>query len=162
MGLGRSTIYRWMGEGRFPLPKALSGGQVRWPLSVLEAWKNARLDARGGYSPPEPDNSGLCHPTPERPQMTTRISRTTKVQEVQDWRPPPEREGRFPDWPRGMPPEMAAAYVGLSAASLQDSAKAGDAPAPVRLTASQKVWLREDLDRWLDWKAGSKGKRRER
>jgi len=38
-GLGRSTIYRKIGEGTFPAPLALSAGCVRWDSDDLETWK---------------------------------------------------------------------------------------------------------------------------
>jgi prophage regulatory protein len=34
-GLGRSTIYRRMGEGTFPAPLRLSAGCVRWDSAHL-------------------------------------------------------------------------------------------------------------------------------
>jgi prophage regulatory protein len=37
--LGRSTIYRRIGEGTFPPPLKLSEGCVRWDDDDLEAWK---------------------------------------------------------------------------------------------------------------------------
>ena len=36
VGLGRSTIYRWMSEGKFPKPVQLGGYAVAWtPLCFL-------------------------------------------------------------------------------------------------------------------------------
>jgi len=40
-GMGRSTIYRKIGEGNFPAPLALSPGCVRWDSDDLETWKAA-------------------------------------------------------------------------------------------------------------------------
>jgi prophage regulatory protein len=37
--LGRSTIYRRIGEGTFPAPLRLSAGCVRWDSETLESWK---------------------------------------------------------------------------------------------------------------------------
>lgn len=42
VGLGRSTIYRRMDAGTFPVPRDLGGGVVRWVLSEIQAWKAAR------------------------------------------------------------------------------------------------------------------------
>ena len=154
VGLGRSTIYRWMGEGRFPPPKALGGGQVRWPLSVVKAWKDARLDARDGYLPPAPKHVTPREPPPVFVQSTVAASRPVEAKMLQDWRPSARGGSGLPDWPRGMPLEMAAAYVGLSVIQLRESVAASDAPRPIRLTAIQRVWLREDLDGWLNRKAG--------
>lgn len=61
----------------------------------------------------------------------------------------------LPGWPRGLREELAAAYVGLGASTFRAQVDAGEAPKPVRLTARRQVWLRDDLDRWLDRKAGS-------
>ena len=38
VGLGRSTIYRWMGEGKFPRPHALGDYCVRWLESDIDEW----------------------------------------------------------------------------------------------------------------------------
>jgi prophage regulatory protein len=39
--LGRSTIYRRIGEGTFPAPLKLSEGCVRWDDDDLRAWRDA-------------------------------------------------------------------------------------------------------------------------
>lgn len=44
VGLGRSTIYRWMAEGRFPKPVQLGGYVVAWPEDEIERWISARLE----------------------------------------------------------------------------------------------------------------------
>jgi hypothetical protein len=56
-------------------------------------------------------------------------------------------------WPRGMQEATAADYIGLSASTLRAEVKAGRVK-PVQLTAGRKVYLREDLDAYLDSKAG--------
>lgn len=57
----------------------------------------------------------------------------------------------YPNWPRGLSAELAATYVGLSKSGfLADDT----IPAAIQLTKGRKVWLREDLDAWLDAKAG--------
>lgn len=38
VGLGRSTIYRWMGEGRFPKPVKLGAHMVAWPEDTIDVW----------------------------------------------------------------------------------------------------------------------------
>lgn len=38
VGLGRSTIYRWMAEGKFPKPVQLGGYAVAWPEHEIETW----------------------------------------------------------------------------------------------------------------------------
>jgi prophage regulatory protein len=55
VGITSSTIYRWMAAGKFPAPKVLCGGVVRWPLSVINAWKDAQPVAQVRKQPPEPD-----------------------------------------------------------------------------------------------------------
>lgn len=45
VGLGRSTIYRWMAEGKFPKPVQLGGYAVAWAESDIEAWIADRLEA---------------------------------------------------------------------------------------------------------------------
>ena len=43
-GLGRSTIYRWSAEGRFPAPVRLSARAVGWVESEVEAWLRERIE----------------------------------------------------------------------------------------------------------------------
>jgi predicted DNA-binding transcriptional regulator AlpA len=63
-------------------------------------------------------------------------------------------ERRLPDWPRGLHENLAAAYVGLSPSTIRVLRELGEFPAPVSLTKGRQVWLREQLDEWLDKKAG--------
>ena len=44
VGLGRSTIYRWMAEGKFPKPVQLGGYAVAWPENEVENWIADRLE----------------------------------------------------------------------------------------------------------------------
>lgn len=46
-GMSRSTIYRLMREGDFPLPQRVGQRAVRWRESELEAWLAARPLATG-------------------------------------------------------------------------------------------------------------------
>ena len=46
-GLSRTSIYKWMSEGRFPVPIKLGPGAVRWPASEIEDWIASRPRARG-------------------------------------------------------------------------------------------------------------------
>jgi len=43
VGLGRSTIYRWMSEGKFPEPVQLGGHAVAWPEHEIEMWISHKL-----------------------------------------------------------------------------------------------------------------------
>ena len=49
---------------------------------------------------------------------------------------------------------LAAAYVGLSLSTVRYLSGRGDFRTPIALTKGRLVWLREDLDGWLDRKAG--------
>ncbi|MBN9504717.1 MAG: AlpA family transcriptional regulator [Altererythrobacter sp.] len=42
VGLGRSTIYRWMAEGRFPSPVPLGGHAVAWKEEQIDDWIASR------------------------------------------------------------------------------------------------------------------------
>ncbi len=58
----------------------------------------------------------------------------------------------LPDWPRAMGAALAAAYLDISESTFHR------AVAPqlqsVQLTPGRVAWLREDLDRWVDARAG--------
>lgn len=56
--------------------------------------------------------------------------------------------------PRGLRAEEAARYCGISRSSLHALVARGQAPRPVHPTPGIAIWLREDLDRWLDGLAG--------
>ena len=45
VGLGRSTIYRWMSEDKFPEPVQLGGHAVAWVEDDVEKWIRERLDS---------------------------------------------------------------------------------------------------------------------
>ncbi|WP_277750669.1 helix-turn-helix domain-containing protein [Hydrogenophaga sp. NH-16] len=45
LGVGRSTLYSWLSQGRFPAPVKL-GRATRWCLSDLEKWLEEK--AQGG------------------------------------------------------------------------------------------------------------------
>ena len=46
LGVGRSTLYRWMDEGRFPRPIKLGGRSVGWLVSDIDCWIDQRVQAR--------------------------------------------------------------------------------------------------------------------
>ena len=43
VGLGRSTIYRWMSEERFPKPYQLGGHAVAWLEQEIDEWIAQRI-----------------------------------------------------------------------------------------------------------------------
>lgn len=43
VGLGRSTIYRWMAEGKFPKPVQLGGYVVAWAEDDVDTWISKRI-----------------------------------------------------------------------------------------------------------------------
>lgn len=43
VGLGRSTIYRWMSEGKFPKPVQLGGHAVAWAGDEVDEWIASKL-----------------------------------------------------------------------------------------------------------------------
>ncbi len=65
------------------------------------------------------------------------------------------RRSDLPGWPRGMRQDWAAAYVGLSSTTFRIIARDDGIPV-VRITQKRIIYLREDLDAWLDRKAGAR------
>lgn len=57
-------------------------------------------------------------------------------------------------WPRGLREQLAAEYVGLSVSSIRALRGRGEFPPPIPLTRGRLVFLRDDLDAWLDRRAG--------
>ena len=47
LGIGRSTIYRRMRAGKFPLPRRIGGRAVRWSESEIERWLALRPRSTG-------------------------------------------------------------------------------------------------------------------
>ncbi|UAB78937.1 AlpA family transcriptional regulator [Erythrobacter sp. SCSIO 43205] len=45
VGLGRSTIYRWMHEGQFPKPVQLGGRTVAWSQETIDQWIDERINS---------------------------------------------------------------------------------------------------------------------
>lgn len=61
----------------------------------------------------------------------------------------------IPDaWPRGLRLDAAAEYVGLSRNTFLREVGAGRAPKGHQITTGRLVWLREELDAYLDRIAG--------
>lgn len=48
IGVGTSTIYRWLEARKFPEPLQVTDTMVRWRMSDLDAWIAARAPADGG------------------------------------------------------------------------------------------------------------------
>jgi hypothetical protein len=70
------------------------------------------------------------------------------------------RVAELPDWPRAMCEDLAAAYVGLSVTTIRKFRAANDFPAPIRprlngAPIKKPLYLREQLDAWLDQQAGA-------
>jgi predicted DNA-binding transcriptional regulator AlpA len=55
---------------------------------------------------------------------------------------------------RALSKPLAAQYVGLSVSTFCKHVRRGEAPRPVRFPGKRVVWLRDDLDKWLDRLAG--------
>lgn len=47
-GLGRSTIYKYIAEGKFPHPLQLSERCVGWLESEVQQWIQSRVNIRDG------------------------------------------------------------------------------------------------------------------
>jgi prophage regulatory protein len=45
-GVNKATIWRWGKDPAFPKSIALSPGCTRWRLADLEAWENAKEEAK--------------------------------------------------------------------------------------------------------------------
>ncbi len=45
-GLSRTSIYRLMGEGRFPRPRRIGARAVAWPASAIDEWKALRPETQ--------------------------------------------------------------------------------------------------------------------
>ncbi|ARU26062.1 AlpA family transcriptional regulator [Cellvibrio sp. PSBB006] len=45
-GLARSTVYKYVGEGRFPKPVSLGDRAVGWVESEVQDWVLARIEER--------------------------------------------------------------------------------------------------------------------
>ena len=45
-GLGRSTIYKYVAEGKFPIPLQLSERCVGWLESEVQQWIQSRVERR--------------------------------------------------------------------------------------------------------------------
>ncbi len=53
-------------------------------------------------------------------------------------------------WARGMKQEVAASYVGLSPSGFLRAVSVGMLPQPKWITRGRKIWLKDDLDDFLD------------
>lgn len=54
VGLGRSTIYRWMAQDKFPKPVQLGGHLVAWQERSINSWiNNCQADLKSRTSGPK-------------------------------------------------------------------------------------------------------------
>ncbi len=53
VGLGRTSIYKMMGEGKFPKPVNTLGRNVAWLDSEIDEWMMDRIDEKRGLSVPK-------------------------------------------------------------------------------------------------------------
>lgn len=60
----------------------------------------------------------------------------------------------LPGWPRALRAPLAAAYLGVSRSLLHELVARGELPRPIHITPGTAVWLRDQLDAWLDARAG--------
>ena len=60
VGVGSSTLHRWIAAGTFPAPRKLSGTTSRWLSSEVKDWQTAlpatTQSVDGGMIPPSPKN----------------------------------------------------------------------------------------------------------
>lgn len=47
VGLGTSTVYRYLAGGKFPRPVQIGGGRVAWLETDVDAWIVDRVEASG-------------------------------------------------------------------------------------------------------------------
>ena len=52
VGLERTSIYKMMGEGKFPKPVNTLGRNVAWLDSEVDEWMMDRIDEKRGLSVP--------------------------------------------------------------------------------------------------------------
>ena len=50
-GLTPASVYRWIGEGAFPLPVNLGGNSVAWHRQEVEQWVHTRPRAKVKVKP---------------------------------------------------------------------------------------------------------------
>ncbi len=43
-GIGRSTVYLWMNQGKFPKCRRIGGRAVGWDSEEIQRWINRQLD----------------------------------------------------------------------------------------------------------------------
>ena len=48
-GLGKSTMYKLISEGKFPPPIKVTGTASRWPQAAITQWTTERM-AEAGYA----------------------------------------------------------------------------------------------------------------
>lgn len=51
IGVGRSTLYLWMQQGRFPHPISIGGGRaVGWLASEVDAWIARQVESSRSHT----------------------------------------------------------------------------------------------------------------
>ena len=69
VSLSRTTLYRLMDAGEFPIPVRVGQRAVRWPESAIDDWEDSRPPARrprhNGDGQPSAAGSGTTEPGSE-------------------------------------------------------------------------------------------------
>ena len=66
-GLSRSTIYRKMKEGTFPVPIQMADRAVRWRASDIRKYVNSRPPAQGEQAPTKKTPTAKTNPAKTKP-----------------------------------------------------------------------------------------------
>jgi prophage regulatory protein len=51
IGIGKSTLYAWISQGKFPAPVRLGENTVAWDARAVEGWMRKRIDEASQSQP---------------------------------------------------------------------------------------------------------------
>ena len=122
-GLGRSSIYKFSGQGLFPRPITLGGMSVGWTTKRIDQWIVERVSERDSV----PDNAE--HTTPWAVTIGKGNIRQTDLQILRI--------------------KQVIELTGLARATVYKYIHEREFPLPVSLVGASVGWLRAEIEYWL-------------
>lgn len=122
-GLGRSSIYKFSGQGLFPCPKTLGGMSVGWTASRIDQWIVNRICERDGVA------ESAEHITPwavtiGRANLNETSLRVLRIKQV-------------------------IKTTGLARATVYKYINERNFPRPISLVGVSVGWLEAEIEHWL-------------
>lgn len=122
-GLGRSSLYKFSGLGKFPTATALGGMSVGWKATAINQWIVQRIREREDLS------SGISHVTPWAVAITEDDTSENDLKILRI--------------------KQVMALTGLARSTVYKYIDERDFPRPIPLSGAAVGWIEAEVAHWL-------------